>query len=292
MQFRPFILLLLPGIAFAQSDFGELRLTIADSSGLSVRGRVAVTSQANQYARHFLADAEGHVVAKRLPYGTYTLSASFPGLAPVSQLADVHSAIPLELKIALGVAQLRTAVNVAADGTLLDTGNYGSANRIGVATIDDRVTAMPGRSLADLVNQEPGWVFEANGILHPRAEEYQVQYVLDGLPLTDNRSVAYVPDFDVGDVQEMSILTAGFPAEYGRKMGGVIEVQTQRDARPGFHGTAVASGGTFDTASAYAEGQYGWGRNTFTLSGSGATTGRYLDPPCCKITPTTAHWPT
>jgi hypothetical protein len=279
MPFRPFIFLLLPGIAFAQSDFGELRLTVTDSSGLPVRGRVAVTSQANQYARHFLADAEGHVVARRLPYGAYTLSASFPGLAPVSQLADVHSAIPLELQIALGVAQLRTAVNVGADGTLLDTGNYGSANRIGVATLEDRVTAMPGRSLADLVTQEPGWVFEANGILHPRAEEYQVQYVLDGLPLTDNRSVAYVPDFDVGDVQEMSILTAGFPAEYGRKMGGVIEVQTQRDVRPGFHGTAVVSGGTFDTASAYAEGQYGWGRNTFTLSGSGATTGRYLDPP-------------
>ena len=279
MQFRPLYLLLLAGTAFAQSDFGELRLTVTDSSDLPVRGRVDVASQANQYTRHFQADAEGHVVARRVPYGAYTLSASYPGFAPVSQPADVHSAIPIELRITLGVAQLRTAVNVGAEGTLLDTGNYGSANRIGVATLDNRVTAMPGRSLADLVNQEPGWILEANGILHPRGEEYQVQYVLDGLPLTDNRSVAYVSDFDVGDVQEMSILTAGFPAEYGRKMGGVIEVQTQRDARPGFRGTAVVSGGTFDTASAYAEGQYGWGRNTLTLSGSGATTDRYLDPP-------------
>ncbi len=278
MQFRPLFLLLLAGTAFAQSDFGELRLTVTDSSGLPVRCRVDVTSQASQYNRHFQADAEGHVVARRLPYGAYTLRASHPGLAPVSQLADVHSAIPVELKITLGVAQLRTAVNVGAEGTLLDTGNYASANRIGTATLEDRVTAMPGRSLADLVNQEPGWLFEANGILHPRAEEYQVQYVLDGLPLTDNRSAAYVPDFDVDDVQEMSILTAGFPAEYGRKLGGVVEVQTQRDARLGFHGKAVVSGGSFDTGT-YAEGQYGWGRNTLTLSGSGATTDRYLDPP-------------
>ncbi|MGA8580031.1 MAG: TonB-dependent receptor, partial [Bryobacteraceae bacterium] len=244
-----------------------------------MRGRVDVASQATQYARRFVADAEGHIVVRRLPYATYTLNASYPGLTPVLQLVDVHSEIPIELKITLGVAQLRTAVTVATESTLLDAANYASANRIGAATLEDRITAPPGRSLADLVNQEPGWLFEANGILHPRAEEYQVQYVLDGLPLTDNRSAAYVPDFDVDDVQEMSILTAGFPAEYGRKLGGVIEVQTQRDSRPGFHGKAVASGGSFDTASMYAEGQYGWGRNTFTLSGSGATTDRYLDPP-------------
>jgi len=168
MQFRPLLLLLLAGPGFAQSDFGELRLTITDSSALPVRGRVDVASQASHYARRFLADAEGHVVAKRLPYATYTLSVSYPGLAPISQLADVHSAIPIELKITLGVAQLRTAVSVGTEGTLLDTDNYGSANRIGAAAIEDRVAAMPGRSLADLVNQEPGWIFEANGILHPR----------------------------------------------------------------------------------------------------------------------------
>ena len=59
-------------------------------------------------------------------------------------------------------------------------------------------------------------------------------------------------------------------------------MQTQRDARLGFHGKAIVSGGTFDTASTYAEGQYGWGRNTLTLSGSGATTDRYLDPPALQ----------
>jgi hypothetical protein len=279
MPHRPLLLLLLAGTAFAQSDFGELRLTVTDSSGLPVRGRVDVASQANQYRATFQTDGEGRAVIKRLPFGAYSVSTSHPGLAPASQLVDIHSVIPRDLKISLGVEQVKTAVSVSTEGTLLDPGNYGSANRIGAAALEDRITAMPGRSVADLVNQEPGWLFEANGILHPRAEEYQVQYVLDGLPLTDNRSVAYVPDFDVDDVQEMSILTAGFPAEYGRKMGGVIEMQTQRDSRPGFHGKAVASGGSFDTAGAYLEGQYGWGRNTLTLSGSGTMTDRYLDPP-------------
>jgi hypothetical protein len=56
-------------------------------------------------------------------------------------------------------------------------------------------------------------------------------------------------------------------------------VTTSRDVRPGFHGKAVASGGSFDMAGGYLAGQYGWGRNTFSLSGNSARTDRYLDPP-------------
>ena len=242
-------------------------------------GRVEIVSQANQYVRAFEADAQGHVVAKRLPFGLYTVKVSREGFTPASQLVDIHSAIPTELTIGLGIGTMNTTVVVNSEETLIDPGDVSSENRIGAATLQDRLTAQPGRSLGELVNQEPGWVFEANGILHPRAEEYQTQYVVDGIPLTDNRSVAFVPDFDANDVQTMSVYTAGFPAEYGRKMGGVIEVETQRDSRQGFHGNASLSGGSFDTAGAYFEGLYGWNKNTFTLSASSNTTDRYLDPP-------------
>ena len=137
---------------------------------------------------------------------------------------------------------------------------------------------MPGRSLGELVNQEPGWAFEANGVLHPRGEEYQTQYVIDGMPLTEYRSASFVPDFDANSVQEMSVYTAGFPAEYGRRMGGVVEVETRRDTRPGFHGRAVFSGGSFNALNGYLQTQYGLGANTFTLSAAGSVTDRFLDP--------------
>jgi hypothetical protein len=43
-------------------------------------------------------------------------------------------------------------------------------------------------------------------------------------------------------------LPAGFPAEYGRKMGGAVEVDTGKNARPGLHGKAVLSGGNHSVA--------------------------------------------
>ncbi len=39
------------------------------------------------------------------------------------------------------------------------------------------------------VNQEPGWTFEANGNLRPRADDYQLHYVIDSVPQTENRRV-------------------------------------------------------------------------------------------------------
>jgi hypothetical protein len=279
MFFRVIAPLVLSATAFAQADTGELRITVKDPVGLPLPARAELVSRANQYVRKFDADAQGQVVAKRLPFGLYTVTLSRDGFAPASQLIEIRSAIPMDLRIVLGIGPVKTTVDVSGDATLVDPADVSSANRIGNATLQDRLTAQPGRSLGELVNQEPGWLFEANGILHPRGEEYQAQYVVDGIPLTDNRSVAYAPDFDAGSVQEMSVYTAGFPAEYGRKMGGVIEVETQRDTRRGFHGNAVLAGGSFNTANGYFEGQYGWVKNTLSLSASATTTGRYLDPP-------------
>jgi hypothetical protein len=278
------LLLLLAAAAFAcgQATLGELRVFVTDQSGAPTNAEVKLGSESNEYNRRFDADGEGRIVAKRLPFGLYTVTVSRRGFASTQQLIDIHSALPAELRVSLDLGKLRTTVNVGTGETLIDPYATSSANRIGADTISDRLSTQPGRGLADLVNQEPGWVFEANGILHPRAEEYQVQYVIDGMPLMENRSAAYTADFDPGDVQEMSEMVAGFPAEFGRKMGGVIEVETSRDKRIGFHGSAVFGGGSYDTASGYLEGQEGWGANTLSLSLASAMTDRFLDPPATQ----------
>jgi outer membrane receptor for Fe3+-dicitrate len=179
----------------------------------------------------------------------------------------------------LSVAEIKTAVTVTDDSTLVDPHRASNVIRLGSDTIDNRQTSLPGRSIIDLVNSQPGWLFEGNAVLHPRGSEYNTQFVIDGIPLTDNRSPSFGPEIEADDVQSLSIYTAGFPAEYGRKLGGVVDIQTARDTRPGFHGDFVASGGSFSTANGYLLGQYSWDKNTLTASIDGATTERYLNPP-------------
>jgi hypothetical protein len=264
---------------WGQTNTGELRLTITDPAGLPVAGSVDLVSEVNQYHQTLEADAQGQLTAKLLPYGLYRVEVSREGFAPSATLVEIRSALPKQLKVVLGVAPLETTVTVSDEETLIDSHRTAPSNRIGADTLRDRETALPGRSLLELVNTQPGWLLEANGVLHPRGSEYQTQYVMDGIPFTDNRSPAFVADPDADDVQSMNVMTADYPAEYGRKLGGVIEVVTARDKRPGFHGKAVGYGGSFDTAGGYLMGQYGRGRNTFSLNGDTATTGRFLDPP-------------
>jgi outer membrane cobalamin receptor len=278
---RLLVILLLLGAAplFGQSDTGELRLKVTDPSGAALESSVDLVSEANHVSESFSTDAAGRLVAKSLPFGIYRLEVRRSSFAPASQLVEIRSAIPLELHVALIVAPLNTSVVVKETETLVDPYRTGKIDRIDSATIGRSEVSLPGRSVIDLVNSQPGWLLEANGVLHPRGSEYQTQFVVNGIPFTDNRSPSFAPEMEAGEVESISVMTSDFPAEYGRKLGGVIEVNTFKDFAKGLHGEFVASGGSFGTADGIASAQFGWGRNTLAADVGGALTSRYLDPP-------------
>lgn len=262
----------------AQSTMGELHLRVTDPRGSGMKASVQIASEANQYDSTFATDDFGHLVAKRLPFGLYDVRVEQPGFAPASASIEVRSAVPVEYSIKLNLPSVSTSVTVLATETLVDPHRSTSVNEIGEQTIQTRTTSLPGRSLQDLVSSQPGWTYEGNAVLHPRGTEYQTQFVLDGIPLTDNRSPGLGPEIEADDIDSLTVYTAGIPAEFGRKMGGVVEVNTLKDAQPGIHGQVVLSGGSFDTAGAFARVQYAWKRSTLGASASGDMTSRYLNP--------------
>jgi len=277
---------------FGQTATGDLRVVIADAQGMPVECGVEIVSAANQFRETLATDAAGVAVARRLPFGSYRVVVTREGFAPFSARVDVASALPTDFHVTLALAPVQTQVTVTADDTLLDLHRAAAAHRIGAETLQQRTMALPGRSVPELVDTQPGWLLEANGILHPRGSEYQTQYVVDGLPLTDNRSPAFAPELDPDEIQTMNVLTGGYPAEYGRKLGGVIEVVTAAQARLGFHGNAGLSIGSFSTKSGDAIGEYGAERTTVSAAAGVAATDRYLDPPIeANLTnhATTAH---
>ncbi|MFZ0136057.1 MAG: TonB-dependent receptor plug domain-containing protein [Candidatus Sulfotelmatobacter sp.] len=271
-------LLLLAPYVDAQSDAGELRLKVTDPDGLALKTAVQLVSQGNQYRHTFTTDDQGNLDAKRLPYGIYQLQIQSPGFAAVSEPVEIRSALPLDRIIRLKVAAASESVTVSTPRTLIDPYRAGSGDEVGLQTIENRLTALPGRSMQDLVNSQPGWLYEGNAVLHPRGSEYQTQFVIDGIPLTDNRSPSFGPEVEADDVESLEIYTAGIPAEYGRKMGGVVEVDTLKSADPGLHGQLTLFGGTYDTAGINTQDQYTSNKNTFGLSASGNMTGHYLNP--------------
>src|ERR1700733_10835488 len=262
----------------AQRTTGELRLTVTDPAGLGLKSIVELVSEGNDYRHTFTTDDQGNLDARRLPYGIYQVRIQATAFAQLSESVEIRSALPVDRTIRLKVASVSESVKVSASATLVDPYRAGSVNEMGLETIQNRPTALPGRSMQDLVNSEPGWLYEGNAVLHPRGIKYQTQFVVDGIPLTDNRSPSFGPEIEADDVESLDIYTAGIPAEFGRKMGGVVEVNTLKNEDPGFHGQFTLFGGSYDTAGINTQDQYTWNKNTFGLSASGNMTSHYLNP--------------
>jgi hypothetical protein len=265
--------------ADAQRELGELYLEVQDQQGAPVAAEAELISEANQVRRNFSADSDGRATAQDLPFGLYRLSTTHVGFAPKVQAIDIRSEVPLYVKITLGLASVETQVQVTASETLVDPNRTGTVTTVGSQMIQEEVPAQPGRGLQDLVNSLPGWVYEANGVLHPRESEYQVQFVVDGLPLTENRSPAFAAPFEAEESDSVRVRTAGYPAEYGRKLGGVVEITTPKDAPAGLHGQVLVGVGSFASEDGDIDLSYKRGRNYLSASGGGFHSDRYLDPP-------------
>lgn len=262
----------------AQSNVGELSLKTVGPDGLPIKASVELSSDALQYNRILSTDDFGQLILRNLSFGRYRLKVLRESFTSFDGVIEINSALPIEYRVKLNIAALSTAVNVTVEPTLIDPERTTTMNHLDSTAIAERPASLPGRSLPDLIESQPGWLYEGNAVLHPRGSEYQTQFVVDGIPLTDNRSPSFGPEIEADDVDSLTIYTAGIPAEYGRKMGGVVEVNTLQDVHPGFHGEAVVSGGSFDTAGAFARVQDTVGKNTIGASASGSMTARYLNP--------------
>jgi hypothetical protein len=263
----------------AQHARGELRIEVRDPQGAAVPSHAELVSDANQFRRTLQVGTDGRYVIQDLAFGIYRLSVNTEGFAPWSGLVEVRSEVPVRVSVSLGLALVATQVQVSDSDTLLDPSQIGTIYSVGGQMVGEAVAMQPGRRLSDQVDDLPGWLYEANGVLHPRGSEYDVQYVIDGLPITENRSPAFAPSLDADAVDSMRALTANYPAEYGRKLGGVVEVMTEKNAPSGLHGQFDVIGGSLGTANGSAGVSYSHGRDRFSVSGDAFHTERYLDPP-------------
>jgi hypothetical protein len=265
------------------------RIEVHDPLGASLTCAAELVSDGNQFHRNFQIDRDGHSVVQDLPFGVYRLSVNAQGFAPWIDVVEIRSEVPKYVAVTLSLAPVTTKVEVTDSATLIDPNGVGTQYSIGHQTLSENIATRPGRGVTDLVNDLPGWLYEANGVLHPRGSEYDVQYIVNGVPVTENRSPAFAPSLDTDDVDSIRVLTAGYPAEYGRKLGGVIEVTTHKDSAAGLHGTMDVSAGSFSTATASSTVAYARARNRLSVSADGLHTARYLDPPVLQNFTNTAN---
>ena len=175
-----------------------------------------------------------------LPSGRYVVRASFPGFASVEKTVTVATDTTSTVKMILQVA-LRENVFVSAETPFVDTTSTTAASGYG----GNVVIHLPvDRNYADAAQDHPGVVTD-HGDSQGRSislalngsTSAESQWSIDGINTTNVMVGVQGKAFNNEAVQELEVKTGGFQAEYGRSVGGVINVVTKSGGNA-LHGDA------------------------------------------------------
>lgn len=275
------ISLLVIQAVFAQGRIGTVQGTVKDPSGALVRdAKVTITQPLSGYSQTVQTDEQGSFKLVNIPFNTYKVAAEAPGFQPAEQSIDLETTIPATLELSLPLAGTTAAVTVTTDtSAILEQDRTSSDTDLNQTLLERPVGAAPSRAIESMVASAPGFVTDDNGRMHPRGSESQVQYVVDGVPITDNMSAIFSTSLDARTLRTVEVLTGGIPAEFGDKLAGVINVNTRSGLEGPTQGGLSLSGGSFSTGEIAADFATHTKRFGFLANLSTTTSQRFLDPP-------------
>lgn len=267
--------------SFAQARIGTVQGTVKDPSGALIPdASVTITQPVTRYTQTAQTDRQGTFKLVNVPFNTYNVSAKAAGFEATEQAIDLESTVPLNLELSLAITGAEAAVTVTENSTaLLEPDRSSSDTDISQSILERPMGAAPSRAIESIVASAPGFVTDDNGRMHPRGSESQVQYVVDGIPVTDNMSAIFSTSLDARTLRTVEVLTGGIPAEFGDKLAGVINVNTRSGLEGPTQGAVSFSGGSFSTGEVAADFSTHTKKFGFLTNLSASTSQRFLDPP-------------
>jgi outer membrane receptor protein involved in Fe transport len=242
----------------AQVTGATLSGTVTDQSGAAIpNAQVSIKNTATGVARNVTTNDDGIYTAPNLLPGSYEVTVSSSGLATQIRTGitlTVGAAQSLDFKMHVGAVAERAEVTEEAPVVELQSSEISSV----VNSTTVRELPLNGRSWTDLAILQPGvsriesaFIAAAGADRGERGfgtqlsisggKPVQNNYRLDGVSVNDfaNGAPGNVAGSSLGvdAIQEFSVITSNYSAEYGRTSGGVINAIT-RSGTNEFHGSA------------------------------------------------------
>lgn len=272
---------LIPHGIRAQTTTGSIHGQVTDPVGAAVVGaQVTLLNPITKYEVTTQTDASGHFRFLNIPFNTYTLRVQAEGFQLAERTVDVHSIVPLQVNVSLSVEEITEQVTVTAEDThLVEADRASASTALDTSLLVRQLGALPSRGLEKMLESVQGVVADDNGRIHARGSESNVQTVINGIPVTDNLSAIFSTSFDPRAASHVEVITGGVPAEFGDKLGAVVNVTTRSGLDMPISGGITGTVGSFTTGDVAAHfgghvKNFGW---YTTVAGSSSH--RYLDPP-------------
>jgi hypothetical protein len=245
-----FVLLLSPLVSHAQG-LGSIVGVVTDQTGAAIASaQVTAVQTGTGLAREASSNAEGYFVIPSLSPAQYTVMVRAGGFREVkldvTLLAD--QALTVNVKLQLGTAT--ESVTVTGNELQVDT----TSSTLKQVVEQERLVELPleGRNAARLTLLTAGTLNSPNGgadqgatktfpgavtISANGARQNMISYQLDGGNHVDEYTNVNQPFPFPDALQEFSVQTSNYTAEYGQNAGAVVNVITKSGTN-NFHGDA------------------------------------------------------
>jgi carboxypeptidase family protein/TonB-dependent receptor-like protein len=261
---RTLAVLLILGIVFPLAVWGQVAGgtiygTITDPSEKSIpQAQVSITNVATGVTTTVMTNSDGFFTAPNLLPGEYEITLTAKGFATEVRrgiTVTVGGQQVFNLTLRVGAAA-KTVVEVTTEAPAVQLASSDISAVVSANTV--RELPLNGRSWTDLaalqpgvdtIQTQPGFQTGADRgnrgfgqqLTISGARPQQNNYRLDGVSLNDYANGApgsvIGGNLGVDAIQEFSVLTSNYSAEYGKTSGGVVNAITRTGAND-FHGSA------------------------------------------------------
>jgi len=249
--------MLFPAALRAQVAGGTLSGTITDPTGRAVpQAQIVITNVATGVERVVTTNADGFYTAVNLLPGEYQVKISATGFnTEVKTGITMNVGAQQTFDLPLHVGTVSHTVQVTTEAPAVQVTSSEISATVNATTV--RELPLNGRSWTDLAALQPGVEtiqtqpsFATGSDRGNRgfgqqltisgARPQQNNYRLDGVSLNDYANGApgsvLGGNLGVDAIQEFSVLTSNYSAEYGKTSGGVVNATT-RSGTNSFHGS-------------------------------------------------------
>jgi hypothetical protein len=282
--FSSIILFLIPlasGAAPAESS-GTIIGHVIGLDGEAIPGvRLLLHNDITGYRSEAVSGPDGSFRFYNIPFNPYHLHADLEGFTPFLVIVNVRSAAPSDVTVKLKPAEISMTVVVTSGEPAagqLETDTSTSHVDIDKSYIARAPAAVSSRAMEELITATPGFAKDENGRFHFQGAHSQSEYVIDGQTISDQAGVTFSNSIDPGIAQSMEVIYGNVPAEYGEKVGTVVNLATKSGLGSPFKAdiqSGMGSFGTFEEGASVMGGSQTWG---VFASVTGSRSARFLDP--------------
>jgi len=239
----------------AQVAGATLAGTVTDASGAAVpNARISITNTATGVERDITTDAVGFYSAPNLLPGLYSIAATAPGFSTYVQTGvTLTVGASQALSFSLKIGQAIEHVEVKSEAPAVQLASSAMSAEVNATTV--RELPLNGRDWTQLAALQPGVVsirVEAGptdrgnrgfgSLLSVTGHQpFENNYRVNGISINDysngSPGSSLGVNLGVDAIEEFSVLTSNYSAEYGRASGGVINGITKAGTNQ-FHGDA------------------------------------------------------